>query len=156
MQFVSENSLPLLHNGHIGVWNPKSLPKNKYLTQSLNKRHRYHTMVWEFSVVQVAHVGLYQAQLTHTLCWGHLGPWWGSGGVRSLKIGHFWTSFLNFAGLQNQVIRYFWVNWNLFDPQEEFWVVLHIDFLSTAILSRPYPKRACYNRIWRPNFMENF
>ena len=156
MQFVSENSLPLLHNGHIGVWNPKSLPKNKYLTQSLNKRHRYHTMVWEFSMVQVAHVGLYQAQLTHIPYRGHWGPWWGSGGVQSQtqKIEHFWTSFPVFPG--SKILRYLWVNWNLVDPQKGFGVVLHINVWSIAILSRPYPKRASYSSIWRPKFMENF
>ena len=127
-----------------------------YLTQNLNKGHGYHTMAWELSMVKVAHVGPYQGQLTHIPCWGRGGPWWGCGGVQSLKIGHFLTSFPDFPGLQNQVLRYFWVNWTLIDPQEGFGVVLHIDFWSISILSQPYPKRAFYSRIWRPKIMENF
>ena len=35
------------------------------LTQSLNKRQKIRTMVQELSMVQVAYVGPYQAQLTH-------------------------------------------------------------------------------------------
>ena len=65
------------------------LPKHGYLTQSLNKRQKIRTMARELSMVQVAYVGLYQAQLTHLPCWGHWGPCWGSGGVQSQKIGHF-------------------------------------------------------------------
>ena len=59
------------------------------LTQSLNKGHGYHTMVRELSMTQVAHVGPYQAQIAHIPCWGREGPWGGSEGVQSLKIGHF-------------------------------------------------------------------
>ena len=59
------------------------------LTQSLNKRQKISTMVGELSMTQVAHVGPYQAQLAHIPCWGWWGPWGGSGGVQSLKIGHF-------------------------------------------------------------------
>ena len=59
------------------------------LTQSLNKRQKIRTMGRELSMVQVAYVGPYQAQLTHLPCWGHWGPCWGSGGVQSQKIGHF-------------------------------------------------------------------
>ena len=62
---------------------------SRFLTQSLNKGHGYHTMVRELSMVQVAHVGPYQAQLTQIPCWGCGGPWCGSGGVQSMKIGHF-------------------------------------------------------------------
>ena len=107
------------------------------LTQSLNKRQKIRTMGRELSKVQVAYVGPYQAQLTHIPWWDHWGPWWGSGGVQSLKIGHFWTSFPDLAGLQNLVLRYFWVNWTLIDPQGWFGVVLHIEFWPIAILSRP-------------------
>ena len=134
----------------------KYITKEFSLTQSLNRRQKIRTMGRELSMVQVAYVGPYQAQLTHIPWWDHWGPWWGSGGVQSLKIGHFWTSLLGLAGLQNLVLRYFWVNWTLVDPQEGFGVVLHIDFWSIAILSRPYPKRAFYSMIWRPKFMENF
>ena len=35
------------------------------LTQSLNKGQKNHTMVRELSMVLVAHVGPYQAQLAH-------------------------------------------------------------------------------------------
>ena len=107
------------------------------LTQSLNKRQKIRTMVWELSMTQVAYVGPYQAQLAHISCWGRWGPWGGSGGVQSLKIGHFWTFLPDFPGLQNQVLEYFWVNWTLFDPHARLGEVSHIDFRSTAILSRP-------------------
>ena len=59
------------------------------LTQSLNKGQKICTMVRELSMTQVAHVGPYQAQIAHIPFWGREGPWGGSGGVQSLKIGHF-------------------------------------------------------------------
>ena len=59
------------------------------LTQSLNKGQKNHTMVRELSMVQVAQVGPYQAQLTHIQCWGHWGPCWGCGGAQSQKMGYF-------------------------------------------------------------------
>ena len=61
----------------------------KPLTQSLNKGQKIRAMVRELSMTQVAHVGPYQAQRAHIPCWGREGPWGGSGGVQSLKIGYF-------------------------------------------------------------------
>ena len=71
--------------------------KHLVLTQSLNKGHGYHTMIRELSIVQVDHTGPTQVQLAHIPHWG---PWWGFGGVQSLKIGHFLISFPEFPGLQ--------------------------------------------------------
>ena len=68
---------------------PITIGVKKKLTQHLNKGHGYHTMVRKLSMTQVAHVGPPQVQLAPIPCWGHWGPWWGSGGVQSLKIGHF-------------------------------------------------------------------
>ena len=81
------------------------------LTQSLNKGQKNQTMVRELSMVQVAHVGPYQAQLTHIQCWGHWSPCWGCGGAQSQKMGYFRTTSLDLAGLQNLLLRYFWVIW---------------------------------------------
>ena len=47
---------------------------SQLLTQSLNKGQKNQTMVRELSMVQVAYVGPYQAQLTHIQYWGHWSP----------------------------------------------------------------------------------